>query len=119
MIDDAERATILSERIHCARKLHSCGECGRTIEAGERYHVDRYVIEGCAQTHKTCGHCLVARQWLNDHCGGWCYGGVHEDIIEHAEAYRSLPLYRIAVGMRRKWRRTDGGRMPVPRLTPL
>lgn len=38
--------------------------------------------------------------------------------MQHTPRIRRLPLYRVAVGARRKWQRFGGGLMPVPALPP-
>lgn len=116
MFDDGDGAvTMLSAADPVARKTHKCRECGRTIEPGERYHVDRFLWEGSLDTHKTCGHCMVARQWLQDECGGYLFGAVEEDIREHAHnGMYPMGLHRLAVGMAWKWRTPRGRMLPLP-----
>lgn len=117
MIDDCdERVNILSDREYTARKPHKCGECGRQISPGERYKVEFGVISGHTERYKTCAHCLVARQWLSDNCGGWVYEGIEEDFREHAQDYQRFDLCRVAVGMANQWETRKGQRMPVPKL---
>jgi hypothetical protein len=111
--------TMLSQADPVARKPHKCNECGRQIEIRERYHVDRFVWEGKLETHKTCAHCVVARNWLNDECGGWIYGEVLNDFREHV-AYGGYPMAvaRIAIGMRWQWRSPAGRLLPIPGAPP-
>jgi hypothetical protein len=116
MLDDSDGlVTMLSTADPVARKEHKCRECFRTIQAGERYHVDRFVFEGRLEAHKVCSHCMVAREWLSTECGGWLFGGVEEDIREHVHngAY-SIGVYRMAVGMAWKWRTPSGKMLPIP-----
>lgn len=119
-IDGAERMTLLQEATRTARKAHFCGECCRVIAAGERYNYQFGAYEGESEAHKTCPHCMVARDWLLVNCGGWIYEQVGEEIIEHAEEYPklALPLLRLAVGMRRMWKGFHGGLMPLPKQAP-
>ena len=108
---------MLSEADPVARLPHKCRECRRDIAAGERYHVDRYLWEGKLDTHKTCAHCMVARQWLNDECGGWLFGAVEEDIREHAHnGDYSIAVHRLAVGMAWKWRTPTGKLLSIPKV---
>ena len=108
---------LLSASSPVARQCHQCRECRRDIAAGERYHVERYVWEGRMHTHRTCAHCKVARRWLEDRCGGYTYGDVREDVVEHARNVgRNFALMRAAVGMRRKWRAPSGRLLPLPVL---
>lgn len=77
MLDNGDgMVTMLSQAEPVARKAHKCKECGREIAPGERYHVDRFIWEGELNTHKVCAHCMVAREWLSDECGGWLFGVV-------------------------------------------
>lgn len=109
---------LLDETDHVARKDHKCRECFRAINPGEKYHVDKYIFEGDFTVHKTCAHCMVARSWLSDECGGWMYGAVEEDVREHCTEGHEYPfgVYRLAVGMARKWTRRTGALMPLPAL---
>lgn len=115
--------TSLGSADHTARQQHKCAECCRAIGPGEKYHADRFVFEGKLSVHKTCGHCMVARGWLQGECGGWVYGQVEEDVREHVQnggiwgprAY-GLPVARLAVGMRQKWARPDGSLRPLPAM---
>ena len=119
MIDNADRVTMLADaREVRARKAHRCDECRRTIEPGETYHTEAFVFEGESQTHKTCAHCWVVRQWLIDECGGMVYGEVEEDARQHAAEnprHYGTELLRAVVGMGRHWRTRKGQLMPVPR----
>lgn len=120
MIDGADyTAHVLSEGRPRAKVAHRCSECGRTIGPGETYLRETFVDEDRKMvTHKTCAHCEVARNWLSAQCGGWCYGGVEEDVREHCfdHAGYTMGLYRIAVGMGWKWRTPRGRLLPVPAL---
>ena len=126
MADDADRSTLLRELHPRARKAHRCGECGRTIEPGEKYTLSKTLFEGRVEGYKTCDHCAVARDWLGANCGGWLYGGVWADIEEHIHEYRGVypnvarQLKRLAVWESHDWKivrgpRT-GQRLPVPTM---
>lgn len=99
-----------------ARKAHKCTECGRQIEVGETYEYRTTLYDGSVSTHKTCSHCLVAREWLSRVCGGWVYGEVEDDIREHWREGYGMWIGRVAAGMNRLWRRRDGELMTVPEL---
>ena len=118
MIDDSDgQVTMLRDgKYVTAKKQHKCAECHRFIEQGERYHVETYKFDGAVTTHKTCAHCMVARDWLQDECGGSLYGAIEEDIREHcfSRVYR-MDLYRVAVGMSWCWRTPSGRLLPVPK----
>lgn len=113
------------DRVHTtthrrARKQHKCEECGRRIEAGERYRYTSGIdSDGFAFSHKLCSHCDVVAEWLVVNCGGWVRGGdeLYEDIRSHGEDCRRFDLYRLAAGMRHQWVRIRSrDRMPVPAL---
>lgn len=124
MVDYADASTTFhNAETHQARKPHSCGECGRTIEVGETYE-KVFGVADAPFTAKTCAHCVAARHWLGIECHGWIYGGVFEDLTEHLEEAMFGPgqmdrgvLLRLCAGMRRQWRRYDGALMAVPVVT--
>ncbi|WP_157378754.1 hypothetical protein [Burkholderia ubonensis] len=111
-----ERVTMISDGRRTARKEHRCAECGRMIQCGETYCYEYYKFDGRTEHHKTCSHCMVVRQWLSDECGGWVYGGVEEDIREHAQDGYGWPILRLTVAMKNNWARRDGSLRPVPKL---
>jgi hypothetical protein len=119
-IDGAERVNIFQSADRKARKEHRCDECRRTILPGEVYHYEFGELEGDPETYRTCQHCLVAREWLLKNCEGWIYTQVMEEIWEHVEEYPKLglPLMRIYVGARRKWKSFKGGLMALPKMPP-
>lgn len=113
-----------------ARKQHRCNECRRTIEIGERYCYYAWLFEGDFGVSKTCLHCQVAGEWLQQNCGGYLVGSVLEDIEEHVHEYHYKPapaciprLMRLRTGMRQKWlikRGPSAGKlMPIPTLPAL
>ncbi len=116
MMDDADgMVNVLSEARPLAKREHRCSECGRTIGPGEQYLREAFRWDGEFQSHKTCKHCEVARNWLSAECGGWCYGGVEEDVREHCFGHGyGMDLYRLAVGMAWRWRTPRGRLLPVP-----
>ena len=103
-IDDADRYTVYHEATRRARKQHKCDECRRLIEPGETYRCTSGLSEGHWTINRVCAHCTVATNWLQAECGGYLDGGVQEDIEEHAAEYRQAALWRLVIGMRRKWR---------------
>lgn len=117
MIDDTDRSEVWREEIRRARKVYSCGECGRLISIGERHRYIFSVHEGNAEQQRQCEHCMVAADWLCLECTGYCLGGIGEDIEQHCDEYRRMDLWRLFAGMRRKWQRFDGkGLLPLPAL---
>lgn len=117
MVDGDDMVTPLQDAWRKARKVHKCQECRRNIQIGESYHYDSFVFEGQLQQHRTCAHCMVARDWLSTNCGGWIFSHVLDDIEEHIGKGDGLTrLSRIVVGSRRKWARFHGeGLMPPPK----
>src|SRR5690554_6021028 len=83
MIDHNEMVEVLSDTKPVARKVHRCGECQREIQPGEQYEKIVGIFEGQMDTYKTCLHCVAVREWLSQVCGGWLYGMVGEDLLEH------------------------------------
>lgn len=121
MIDNSDGPLeMYDSKIVKGRKEHRCNECGRTLLRGESHELVTGKFDGTFVAYRTCIHCLVAVKWLRTECGGHIFTGVQEDIEEHlAEGY-GLGVARLAVGMRRKWLRFDGGGlMPVPRMPKL
>lgn len=118
MFDDGDGAVeMIGQAWHVARQDHKCLECARVISRGERYYRERYKFDGSITNHKTCAHCMVARGWLQDECGGWLYRGVEEDIREHAHnGGYPMGVHRLAVGMAWKWRAPSGKMLPIPKL---
>jgi len=119
MIDDSDGPVTHIDigRYVKARKEHRCNECRRTIRAGERYHNETFLDDNRnIKNHKTCPHCMVARGWLWDECGGWLYGGVREDVLDHWIDKGDIRLARLIVGMRRKWTTRRGALMPMPEM---
>ena len=78
---------LLSRRQSIAREPHKCGECGCTIEPGQRYEADSTVFEGEEVVYKTCNTCRNIRDGL--FTGGWYYGGIWETIHEQYCGYSS------------------------------
>lgn len=118
-IDDADgRVTpIAPGRYYQAYKTHKCSECRRVISPGERYHRELYAWEGRLHDCKTCQHCMVVRGWLLRTCGGWAYGDVGLDFLEHVETQaRPIAFRRIAVGLKNRWRSPSGALLKVPQL---
>jgi hypothetical protein len=117
MIDGADgHCHVLRDEKHKARKQHRCSECSRMIRVGEIYQAEATLFDGSFDHHKTCMHCQVARRWLSANCGGWVYGGVEEDIIEHVHDYRRKDLIRLKYGMARLWTKRNGELMAIPAM---
>lgn len=116
MVDFSDgRVTVIRDEWRKARKAHKCNECFRVIAAGERYSFEFFTFDGDCNSHRTCEHCMVVRGWLTDECGGFLYGGVEEDIHEHASEGYGFRVKLLSIGISRNWRRKDGRMWPVPR----
>ena len=113
MIDDAEMVLVANSVHPIARKPHRCWECGRQIEVGERYRRTGIVEDGTAWTHKACLHCAGVMDTLSKECRGVVYGGVYEDVADHAD-YDVAWAIPLVEGMRARWRGRDGVLMAVP-----
>lgn len=107
-------STLLQRTYRTARKDHRCGECHRVIKKGEEYLYEVLVYDGIG-SYKTCSHCEIVREWLNDNCGGFVWTEIYEDIEEHCYPGMPLGLYKFAAGMRRKWTSIKGTLMPLPK----
>lgn len=119
MFDDGEGWAVFHDETRTCAKPFRCGECGRDVGRGERYYYAAGKLCGYDgwESYKTCAHCRwIAAAWLSGECGGWLFGGVYEDLYEHRHEVESLDLAlgRAIVGMRRKWRKSDGSLMPFP-----
>jgi len=120
-IDDAERFVKYTTKRRKAIKPHRCHECRRDIQKGERYYFAKGLMPGYGWSQvKMCAHCEVGADWLVAECGGYCFEQVREEIREHADDYRSVGLWRLTVGMNRKWQRFgSAGLMPIPEMPPV
>ena len=115
MIDGADgHCHVLKSQHYKARKEHRCSECSRMIRVGELYLYEATLFDGSFDHHKTCAHRQVSRGWLSANCGGWVYGSVEEDIVEHAHDYRRKDLIRLKWGMARLWTKRSGQLMALP-----
>lgn len=121
-VDGEDRADAYSVYEPIARKEHCCGECCRTILAGERYERHNIVYDGSASTHLVCSHCAVLSDWLIKVCGGTVIGELIMDIEEHAQEYNRADLKELATWARGRWAWEEGTRFngfrgrPIPAL---
>ncbi len=119
-IDECDPVDFYKRDVRTARMEHECGECGRTIAAGEKYEYVSMLYEGSWWPAKTCEHCMWARQWLSVACGGFVHHGVMEELEEHwleDVLYRTLDLGRRILLIRSRYMR-HGELIPVPTSTP-
>lgn len=123
MVGDDDYWEFYNEYTPKARKPHRCGECRRTIEAGERYRTQGGKHDGEFVWHRTCLHCDAAAEWLLVVCDGWIFGCRQEDLEAHVigdERYvRSAPLTRLLRWMRADWRDRAGNVRPVDDVAEL
>lgn len=106
MVDDAERSVRGSVERRRARKLYRCCECRGPIRPGDTYTRSGMLYDGRWSTYRQCAACDEALAWLTEHCGGWCYTGVYEDLDEHFRDWpaANIEVGRILVRMRRRER---------------
>ena len=108
---DYEAPAFYSKVEYSARKEHQCEECGKSIQAGERYERVTGKWDGRMDFFKTCSRCTALRDHLKAHvrCFCWAHGSLLENIrteIDNlpAEAYGSGLLFelgRMAVAIKR------------------
>jgi hypothetical protein len=82
---DFEYPTLSSVEFRTARKAHKCNECDRAIPIGEKYRIDRGLLDGSWYQSKTCGDCQVLMWWADRGSGGdFCFalGDLHSDLLE-------------------------------------
>lgn len=116
---DGEQADVYSVYKPIARKEHKCGECRRTILAGEPYERHSMVYEGTASDHAICSHCAVLSTWIGIQCGGTVTGELIEDIEEHARDYGRTDLAELALEARGQWCWSEGTRCNGFRGKPI
>jgi len=113
-----------------ARKPWQCEECNRTIEPGERYHLEVVAPwgEGRIAEYRLCVHCDGTLNLGVAFTGcpkSWYFGFIHDlneeaasfvaDILRHdLTGSQRISMLRTVVGRRRLWRRADGSLLPVP-----
>lgn len=117
-VDDGEQCDVWNERERVARRKHTCSECRRTIASKERYLLITWFFDKGWGTTKLCAHCRTGAEWLRIECDGFEIDGVRDEILEHAQEYRSFALYRWRINSNRKWMHNDG-LLPVPKLSSL
>ena len=120
MIGDDGAQFWTESRIGKARKPHKCNECRRPIAIGEGYFRQFGIQDGSSFTYETCDHCRVAQALLIRECHGFLHEMVRDDLHEHIN--EALPwsgmAARLYIGMRRKWKRFDGGGLlAIPTLS--
>jgi hypothetical protein len=117
MVDFADPWDVVTTTNPTARKPHSCGECGRTIQPGERYErTEGKSSYGGWLTYLVCPHCEVLGDWLTGICNGYIFNHVIEDVREHLdEGIGGMDVARAYFAARMRWTsRRTGELMPVP-----
>ena len=86
---DYDMPSAFSETNPTARKPHRCYECGRRIEAGEKYSRVWGIWDGRMDTHGTCSHCCALRDYVKSHvpCFCWAYGDMRNEARETLASY--------------------------------
>lgn len=85
--DDDFDNEFFSQIVRRAVKPHSCCECGRTIEPGERYETSSGKSDGSVWTYATCSTCQEIREGF--YCeGGHAFGTLWEMMAD--QAFESL-----------------------------
>jgi hypothetical protein len=100
---DYDSPSFYLSKFPVARKEHACSECSRTIKPKEVYKYTFGVWEKRVDVFKTCSHCLVVQNWLLVECNSYLHGDLYSEILEHAQEYKKMFLYRWAIGIRKKW----------------
>jgi hypothetical protein len=90
----------LTDTSPTARKAHSCSDCGRTIQPGEKYRRWSGVGDDGVYTWKSCAHCdkVASAIWASGEGPSECDG---LDVREWLTEYELEPL---ATQMREHWR---------------
>lgn len=113
-----------------ARKAHTCDECNRSIEPGERYQFWSVIEEdGVLRTWKMCAHChatIEVGAALTGCDRSWFWGEVHNldpdsggfvgDILVNHDLTigEKRRVMRCVLGRRKGWRDRHGALLPVP-----
>lgn len=101
-----------------ARKHHKCGECGRAIQAGEKYEYTSGKWDGDMCFHKTCSRCKALRTHLQAHvrCFCWYFGSMLQDA---RDAIDNLPSEACGSGLLFELGRMAVAIKRAPRLEAL
>jgi len=99
-----------------ARKEHTCSNCQREIDRGEKYWTGTWIYDGSMNTTKYCAHCIAAGEWLKGVCGGFLWGDnqILEELAEHYDEetqFQCEPLQLLIVAMRSRWLDTSVSRV--------
>jgi len=117
MIDQCDEfPSVYSSKKRRAKMTHTCDECRREIAVGETYERFDGKTDADWWSCKTCAHCIAARGWLTEVCGGFVFHGVRQDLEDHWEEdplYHSLTFGRVIVGIKNHWQR-KGEMLPIP-----
>lgn len=67
-----------------ARKAHKCGECGNPINPGEKYRLDKGLLDEWYES-KTCNNCQTLYWWASrQYHGDFCFalGELHSCLMD-------------------------------------
>lgn len=73
-------------------------------------------------TIRTCPQCLEALRWLNTWCRSWMFGDYRSDIYGHweeDEVTHTIPMARLAIAAKNRWRTHQGRLMSVEEVAAL
>lgn len=103
-IEDSEMSDLIVTSYPRAAKNHACFECRQAISKGDVHLHSKSLYDGHWSSARLCQRCEAAAKWLTRECGGYIFGEIEEELVEHwHEGYQSLPLGRLIVHMRRRW----------------
>lgn len=120
--DGEDYWNLCETKVRKARKPWTCGECGRSIEIGERYENVTGLWEGEWVTERTCLRCVEARRWLVKFCDGFIFCEVFSDLREHIEGgeenyMHTSELAAVVEMMHQSWCLADGEDIPLAEVT--
>lgn len=117
---DGDMASVYHEHIVRARTPHTCGECGGTIPAGDRYErISGLWYAGAAgeEEWSVYRHCLpcseVSREFSDSRCFGNLWDGMEEQWDEGAHITACLNRLTTAAAKKRlhaqwlRWKALD------------
>jgi len=80
---DCDRIKLHTEKIVTARKRHTCHECGRTIERGEKYERVAFLMDGKWHLRKTCEDCMSMSDQF--------FGVIYREVGDEIECLKIIP----------------------------
>lgn len=99
-------SALWDEVIRTARKPHKCGDCGRTIQPGERYELISSLYDGSWSKYKTCHECAeIADAFM---CNGRVVGQLWDLMWDaypalNTACYERLSTPAAKAELQRRW----------------